>query len=209
MKKLGTEIFTHDFGHKVCAVVMRDINSKRVSVELYIIYADGSMSDIITIARKDFYTKKNCLDFFFDMDGGFGRDDIDKIRLGVLDALNDESAKEEIQSKATLEELHQSISKYIKTAEELPDCGVKFIKEGYGYISSEVLEEFVKEHKELGYKRIEILKRLKIMGALQNGKGRAYDMVVNIHGLRKHLYKIELAEEVADEQEDEVIENEN
>ena len=207
MTRLGKAIFTHDFGHVVYAVVMSDRSSKRLSVDIYVVYEDGNISDIITIPRKDFYTKKNCLDFFLDMEGEFGRDDIDSIRMGILDVLKDGNCKESIQCKATLEEIHQSISQFIydsvADSSESVDNDV-LIRGNYGYIMPEALERFVKENKELGYKRLEILKRLKILGALHCGKDRPYDTLVSLCGKKRRCYKIELVETVLEDSEEEV-----
>lgn len=209
MKKLGTTIHTNKWGYSVNAVVLRDKNSKRVSVEIYVVTPDGSMSDIITIPKKNVYAKKNYLDFMYDMEGMFTHDDITRLRPVIQNLLQNDNAMITVQDKATLDELHGAISTYIREeAEELSDnadCDI-FIKGAYGYMTTAKLEEFCKKHKLLGYKRLEILKRLKIMGALQNGKDRPYDTLVSIRGVKRHFYKIELAEQNQEvEQGEEVI----
>jgi len=207
MTRLGKAIFTHDFGHVVYAVVMSDRSSKRLSVDIYVVYEDGNISDIITIPRKDFYTKKNCLDFFLDMEGEFGRDDIDKIRMEIFEILNNGDCKESIQGRATLEEIHQSISQFIyDNAIDISENGENevFIKGNFGYLTTTSLDKFVKENKELGFKRLEILKRLKIMGALHCGKDRPYDTLVSLCGKKRRCYKIELVETVLGDSEEEV-----
>lgn len=212
MNRLGKDIFTHDFGHVVRAVVMSDRSSKRLSVDIYVEYVDGSISDIITIPRKDFYTKKNCLDFFLDMEGQFGRDDIDSIRMRIWEILQDESCIESVQCKATLDELYQCICQFIYDSTEDSsenDSNEVLIRGDFGYIMPEALERFVKENKELGFKRQEILKRLKIMGALHFGKNRPYDTLISLDGKKKRCYKVELPKEVKvdSEEEAEVIED--
>lgn len=207
-QRLGELIHTNGW-YSVYAVKMRDTSSCRVSLELYVVSEDGEMSDLITITRKDFYTKKNCFDVFLDLSCGFIRDDIDSIKNKASDILRKEHTAELAQGRATLLEMHLALSRYIReNGEDLPDnpdTGI-FIKDGYGYMSTQLMDSFIKEHKEVGYKRIEILKRLKIMGALENGKGRPYDTLVSIKGNKKHFYKILLAEETGtDTEEDEVI----
>lgn len=71
-------------------------------------------------------------------------------------------------------------------------------------MDSRMLDEFVKEHRHAGYKRLEILKRLKIMGALDSPNGRN-DVLVSIGGEKRRFYKILLAEETAETEECEVI----
>ena len=208
MNRLGKLIYTHDFGHEVYAVAWRDNNSRRMSVDLYIVYNDGSMSDIVTIPRKDVYKKKNFCDFFFDFDGDFGRDEIDKIVNAVKDICNRTEVKESQQGRATMVELHRAVSNYITVnQEELSDNtdAEVFVKNGYGYMTTGSMDKFISEHKELGYKRLEVLKRLKIMGALKNGKDRPYDLLVSIDNKKRRFYKIELAE-IVEENAEEVIE---
>lgn len=206
MNRLGQLIYTSDWGHEVYAVIMRDKNSKRVSVELYTVSDKGEMSDIITLARKDIFTKKNCFDFFYDLDGDFTRDNIDHIKIAVVEMLRNDSAVEDIQGRATIKEIHSSLSDYIREKSAEDSETIIFIKDGYGYMRTPCMEEFIKKYKELGYKRIEILKRLKIAGVLQNGKDRPYDKLVSIDGEKKHYYKILLAEKKEDEsEEDEVV----
>lgn len=206
--KLGTVVYTHDFGHKVYAVLMGDRSSKRLSIDMFVEYGDGSLSDIVTIPRKAIFEKKS-FEFLRDMYGDFGNDEIMSVKNGVAQIIKDDSLAQTVQSKATMDEIHQSVSSYIlENAEKLSDNSEAsvFIKGDYGYISFEKLEEFVKDNSEIGYKRLEILKRLKIMGALQPGKERPYDTMVNIGGNRKRFYKVELAKVCAEGKEDEVIE---
>lgn len=209
MERLGKEILLSDFGHAVYAVVMSDKSSKKLSIDIYVLYADGTMSDIITIPRKDIFTKKNCFDFFYEMEGEFGRDEIDSIKNRINDLLRKSDSKESVQGRATIEEIHQSISDYIRLNEkpvsESSENSV-FLKDGYGFMNAEAMKKFEKEYKDLGYKHLEIFRRLKIMGALQPANGRSYDTLVSINGKKKRYYKIELAEPKEEETADEVIE---
>lgn len=209
IKRLGDLIYTNNWEYKIYAVEMCDTSSSRVSYEMYVVSRDGEMSDLVTITRKDFYRKKSCFDVFLDLEGGFTRDDLDAIRNKFLDFLNEKHTIELTQGRATLEEMHLALSRYIReNAEDLsdnPDAGM-FIKDKYGYMLTPHMDAFVKIHKELGYKRIEILKRLKIMRCLENGKNRPYDTLVSVKGTKKHFYKIILAEEPdTDREECEVV----
>lgn len=208
MTTLGKLIYTSDFEYKVYALAMRDKSSSRVSVEIYVINPQGEMTDIVTIPKKDIYTKKTFLNFFYDMDGDFGRDEISKIATGILEVIKDESGQLVTQKKATMQELHSAVCTFIRdNAEELEDNihADIFIKDGYGYIKTEYLTQFIKDNKELGYsKRVDVLKRLKIMGALVAGKNRPYDISVSVGGEKKHFYKVILLDEQADEAEEEI-----
>lgn len=207
MDRLGTLIYTNSWGYTVYAVVMKDINSSRVSIELYVVSPDDEMSDIITLPRKDIYTKKNCFDFFYDMDGDFARDDIDKIKNEVMKILR--SGMETDQKRATMEELHVAVSRFVKdNVEDLkdnPEAEV-FIKDGYGYIKTSKMNAFIKDGGMSGYKRQDILKRLKIMGVLEHGKDRPYDILVSINNNKRRCYKILLAKKTGGEEKaDEVV----
>ena len=69
-----------------------------------------------------------------------------------------------------------------------------------------MLDTFAKEHKHVGYKRLEIIKRLKIMGVLVSSNNRN-DVLVSIKGEKKRFYKILLAEEPEEAEEYEVLNN--
>ena len=208
MKKLGEVIFTSAWEDKVHAVLLKEKTGQRVSVDLYIEDKAGELSDIVTLTRKDVITKKNYCDFLYDFGCGFSRDDIDVIKNKILHMVNDVDKAGVVQTRVTLTELHQAISDYIRdNSEELKDNAEAevFIKESFGYMITSKMDEFVNDNKKLGYKRLEVLKRLKIMGALQTGKGRPYDILVSVGGEKKRFYKIELAKKVKEEKEDEVI----
>lgn len=210
MENLGKILLEGNFGHKVMGILTMDKSSKRMSVDTYIISPDGSISDVTTVTRKDMMTKGTSLDFFLDMEGDFTRDNIDSIRLKLKHLFDDCTNASLVQSKATMEEIHRAVTEFVMEEEENlednPEADV-FIKEEYGYILTEKMDEFVKEYgKQLGYpKRVDILKRLKIMGALQNGNNRPYDILVSRQGFKQRFYKIELAEEASEEQADEVL----
>lgn len=215
MDRLGKMIYRNAWDYEVFAVLMRDVASTRISAELYTVSPTGEMSDIVTVQKQDIITKKNPLDFFLNLDGDFGRDDIDVIKNEVFNMLRGDKRcdMQTVQTKSPLSGIHFSLSGYIReNAEELTDNPETriFIKDGYGYMHTECMDEFVKENSELGYKRIDILKRLKIMGVLKNGANRPYDIQVSIGGVKIRFYKIQLAEEkVTEEKADEVIRIDN
>lgn len=214
MDRLGKMIYENAWGYKVYMVLLQEIASTRISIELYTVSPEGKMSDTISIQRQDIICKKNTLDFFFNLDGDFKQHDIDSIKYAIKQNLGiDRKIDTTIQHKYTMDGLHQAFSDYIrKNAQELYDnseAGI-FIKDGYGYLKTDRIADFIKVHEELGYKKLDILKRLKIMGALKNGANRPYDTLVSIGGVKKRFYKIQLAEEkVTEEKADEVIKIDN
>lgn len=209
MERLGKKIYENSWGYKVFTVVMRDKSSQRITVVMYIVTPDDKMSDMINIPRMKIFTSKKTFDFLYDMEGDFGRDDVEKIKGAVISLLKNYGDKDMVQTKSTMEEIHEAVSKYIRiNAEELqdnPEADV-FINGDYGFMSTPVMDDFIKEYKDLGYNRQEVLKRLKIMGALAYGKNRPYDTTVSIEGEKRRVYKILLAKEKSEEKEDEVIE---
>lgn len=201
MNRLGELIYENDFEYKVYAVSLRDNATTRISLEIYIVSPEGALSDLITIQKKDVYTKKNWANVFWGLEADFGRDDIDSIKHKIMKHIK-KSPDTCFQSKETPEGLHQLISSYIRENENCSyqkndetETGI-LIKDGYGYMDSHMLDEFVKENKHAGYKRLEIIKCLKIMGALVNSNNRN-DVLVSIKGEKRRFYKILLAEEPA------------
>ncbi len=209
MNKLGKKIYINKNGYEVFVVYMRDAASTRISAEMYTVSPSGEMSDLITVPKHDLVGKKP-LTCFLDLDGDFDFNDILNIKAKAVEGLSD-AQKESTLNKSPLAGIHVTFSRHIrKNAEELqdnPDADI-FIKGGYGYLRTDCMDKFVREHPELGYKRVEILKRLKIMGALENAPNRPYDMLISINNVKKRFYKVLLADESRlEEKPDEVIAN--
>lgn len=209
MKQLGKVLYENDWGYKVCAVLLRDVASMRISIELYILSPQGEMSDIVSVRRSDINTKKKPLDFIFNFEGGFTRDEIAIIRNKVKELFQENENAETEQNGCSLNEIHCMISEFIRQRayglEDNPKTEI-FVKDGFGYMRTDKMTGFLKENPEIGYKRVEILKRLKIMGVLKNGTQRPYDIQVSVGNEKKRFYKVQLAEqEATEEKADEVI----
>ncbi len=209
MNKLGKKIYINEKGFEVYVVYMRDAASTRISVEMYTVSPSGEMSDLITVPKHVLVGKKS-LDFFLDLDGDFCLDDIVAIKNEAVKNLQDAKI-ETTQTKSPLAGIQNTLSIYIRNnAKELQDNldADIFIRDGFGYLRTDCMDKFVREHPELGYKRVEILKRLKIMGALENAPNRPYDMLISINNSKRRFYKILLADESRREDKpDEVIVN--
>lgn len=190
-------VFTNQNGYKVYAVGVKDVASTRVSIECYVKSPKGEMSEIFSVRRRDLMTRNNPVDFFYDLDGGFDDKEIDSIRSIFL-TLIDEGGKMTSQSRSTPLEIHHAVSEYIrKEAEKLKDNPKTniFIRGKYGYMETCLMDQMVLANRDLGVKRKDVLKILKIMGVLITGKNRPYDNIVAINGERKRVYIIELAKE--------------
>lgn len=208
MTKLGQNIHTNSLKYKVYAVAVRDLGTTRISVEVYIVSPKGEISDIHTISRKNFIAGKNSLNFLLDLQGNFSNDDLKIIHDKLKVIFYDTSPSEEctVQSKATIGELHQIISDYIReNAEDLKDNSKAdiFIQGNLGFMRTTLMKDFLEKNKEelAGYKKLDIFKRLKILGALIPDASRPYDTLVSQDGEKKRFYKIELAETQEEEKE--------
>lgn len=197
MNNLGTLLYTSTKGYKLYGLMTRDVSSTRVSGELYTISPKGEMSDLITVRKKDTFTKKDFMDFLLDYAGDFTRDDIDKISVKVkeLFAGNDIT---EIQGKQTLNEMLCTIRNQIRKISKDSDNSLfqdVFIENNAGYIKTKAFSDFCRQCEDLDFKRLEVLKRLKIMGALKPGVNRTYDTSKKIKGNVCKVYCISLEEE--------------
>lgn len=207
MERKGTLIHEDDWGNKVFMAPMRDVASSKVSVDLYVVTPEDKMTELYTIQKQDVYNKKSCFDFLLGLEFGFKRDDVDKIKNGVMDALENGSCMLTAQGKATCEEMHKAVCRYIEdNKEELednPEAEV-FVRDGYGFILTKRFDAFVKENADLGRKKLEILKHLKVMGALKPSDSRVYDVQVKRKSDSPYFYRIEMVN--TEEVDGEVIE---
>lgn len=208
-KSTSIKVYTNAWGYEIYVAIFRDLSSKRVSIEIYIVSPDGSMSTLIPIKRQALL-KNNACDFLMNYEGDFTRDDCIAVANELKSLLNQGKEYSTEYTKATPKELHNVISNFIRdNAEELEDnpkaeC---FIKDGFGYMKTTKMDVFIKSEKDnIGYsKRVEILKLLKVMGVLLNAPNRPYDTLVSIKGEKIHYFKIVMAEEMKEEQADEEI----
>lgn len=211
MEKLGHVVYINDWDYKVRIVHLREIGTRKMSFQIYVEAPDGTMSDITTIKLSEFNSKPKVLDFLYDMEGGFTFNDIASIKGNIR--ISDYKAID-IEEKLPIERIHSEVSRYIqKNVGEATDNieSEVFIRNGYGYVQVNRFEADLKKDEilqSLGYKKLEILKRLKILGALEPGKNRPYDNSIRTNGELKRYYKILLAEESEiEEEEDEVFNN--
>lgn len=196
LERLGKSICKTD-DCEVFALMESDVNSKRVAVSLILKYKDGSLTKPHSIPRKDIIAKRNCLDnYFFDIKGNFSHGDV----ITMKDALNkmvgslDSNDYSQGQEEATLEEIKERIYYFIRdNKDKRQDV---FIKGNYGCMETKVLDEFLKQNKDLKHSRVDILRWLKIMGLLQISKGRPYDYLESVNGTKKRVYKIDLSDEI-------------
>lgn len=175
-----------------------------MSFQIYVEAPEGTMSDITTIKLSDFNSKAKALNFLYDMEGGFTYTDIEKIKGNIK--ISDYKVID-IEEKLPIERIHSEVSRYIRKNSEEIDDNIEsevFIENDYGYVQVNRFEEDLKKDEilqSIGYKKLEILKRLKILGALEPGKNRPYDYSIRINGDLKRYYRILLDEEMNIEEE--------
>lgn len=205
MNRLGTKIYGTAWGDEVYAVITKNKNNMRMSAELYFKTANGSVSELYTVRKQDICSKKNYMDFLLDLEIEITKDEIIAIKNKLLDLMKPNKERVQIQTRATLKEAHVSVSKYIiENQEELKDNpkAEVFLRNGYAYMTSGAWEQFMKENKELGYKKLELLKNFKVQGILIPAKDRPYDCLVSINGKKDWFYRFILHEEVDTENEE-------
>lgn len=198
---LGTKLCETEQGYIVYAVLNKDVSSLRLAVDVYVVTPENEMSKILTFKRCDVLKKKKWTNIFLDMDGGFTKEDLEKLQT-AMDSLLSENGQITLgQSCATVEEVHRAISKHIReNKEELSDNPFAecFVKDDIGYMATSQMEKFIKANSDLGYKRLEVLKHLKYLGVLQPADDRAYDTLISLNGKKLRYYKFQLAEKAVE-----------
>lgn len=187
--------------HKVLGRVERDTATLRLSVAVMIQNPDGRLSEPVTIQRSKLLTagEKELL-WICDSSGNFDLDDLKSVRGKLLKLLEKPSGEiVETADKATATEILEKLSGYIISKSELlsPDGKIIlvptiFSKNGYGYIETKKFSEFISNHKDMGWSRLEVLKLLKRNSLLQIGKDRTYDKKIKLNGKCGNYYVIQL-----------------
>lgn len=197
MKRLGTLLYENAEGYKLFGLLAREASSQRVSAELYCITPQNKMSDIITVTRREACLKKNACEVLLDLEAGFTLDEMLIVHNEIL-KLFGMGQLAEFPSRQTLDEMLDVIREQIKKISESSDNPLfrdVFIEDNTGYIKTTVFDNFCRQCEDLDFKRMEVLKRLKIMGALKPGKGRAYDNSKKVNGNVFKFYCISLGED--------------
>lgn len=194
MERLGTLLYENAEGYKLFGLLARDASAQRVSAQLYGVRPDGEMSDLMKIGRKDACTKKNLGDFLLDLEADFTTDEVLTISSKIRDLLNNDNFVE-LQNKQTMSQMYDCIIETITEISGEPEHPLHseiFIENDFGYIHTTIFDAFCQQCQQLDFKRVEVLQRLKVMGALKVGKGRVYDMTKKVNGKPEKFYCIEM-----------------
>lgn len=164
-------IHTGTWGDELYMIGLEDNSKKKQSIGFYLIDADKNMSEIISVSRSKLFTSKNPCDFAYDLAADFSRDDVYKIKNEVIK--NFRSLKNVDVSEAVgIEKAHFMLCEYVINNEK-PDS-VFLDDEGYCNIQTTEFERILKKL-ETGYKKLPLLRALKVKEALKIGKGRSFD----------------------------------
>ncbi len=167
----STLLYTGTWDDKLYMVGLEDNSKKRLSIGFYIIDKDGKMSEIHSVSRSKFYTSKNPCDFIYDLNVEFTRDDVDKIKCEIFK--NFHGLKNVDVSEAVgIDVAHRMLCEHV-IQNEVPDS-VYLDDEGYCVIETKKFEMILKEL-ETGYKKLQLLRALKVKEALKIGEGRSFD----------------------------------
>ena len=159
------------------------------------------------------------LNWLKDYSETFTDDDLEIVKKEVHKILAD-VPKEVIETsdKLTPSEVFGRLTEFITKRCELvsPDGEVfleppAFIKDGYGYVRTTEFESFISSNKDMGWKRLEVLKMLKRNSLLQTGKERTYDKKIKVNGHSANYYAVRLLSDekgnlITEDEPDETIE---
>ena len=189
---------------KILGYVERDSVTLRLSAMVAVQIEDGRISKEVPIQRSKLQRSTQVLDWIKDYDEEFSDDDFEIIKRKVEALLLNAPKKiDETSEQATTSEVLEKLTEYIEicSGEVITPDGkmlirhAVFIRNGYGYIRTTKLSEFISENKDMGWSRLEILKLLKRNGLLQTGKDRTYDKKIKINGSCDNYYVIKLPQD--------------
>jgi len=164
-------LHTGTWGDKLYMIGLEDNSKKRLSIGFYIVDHEEKMSEIHSVNRSKFFTSKNPCDFVYDLKADFTRDDVDLIKNKILQNFRTVTSVE-VSEAVGIEEAHFMICEYVN--HHKVEDSVYLDDEGYCNIQTKEFEKILKEL-ETGYKKLPLLRALKVKEAMKIGKGRSFD----------------------------------
>ncbi len=184
----STFIYKNSWECELHMVGLQDNSKKRQSVGYFVISPDGKMSEIHTISRNKFFTSKNWCDFVYDLAGDFDRVDVDAIKNEVFKQFRG-LEKVDVSEAIGIEEAHFMLCEYVSN--HTVEDSVYLDDEVYCNIQTKEFEKILKEL-ETGYKKLPLLRALKVKEAMKIGKGRSFDYkLYNKEGSPYWAYRFE------------------
>ncbi len=146
-----------------------------------------------------------CLNFFMDMVGDFGVDEVTVIRERTKDVIKNKANMILLNENRSVRDVYLALYEFIEANKELKKITAitnAYVKDGCGYIRTTFMDDFMQLYgRTLGYKRLEILKMLKLHGFLRCSDSRNYDVQVNIDNNRIYFYVIKFQNEFVPKKE--------
>ena len=147
------------------------------------------------------------LTFLYDYDAGLQEDDLKIIKKNILSMFLEPSDIVEQAEKSSEREVVERLKEYIQIRNnegaavdgKITIDPLIFIKNKIGYIRTTSFESFISENKDMGWKRLEVLKMLKRERLLITDKDKVYQKKMKHNGSGKDYYAIKLPEEAENE----------
>lgn len=147
------------------------------------------------------------LTFLYDYDAGLQEDDLKIIKKNILSMFLEPSDIVEQAEKLSEREVVERLKEYIQIRNnegaavdgKITIDPLIFIKNKIGYIRTTSFESFISENKDMGWKRLEVLKMLKRERLLITDKDKVYQKKMKHNGSGKDYYAIKLPEEAENE----------
>ncbi len=192
-------LHTGTWGDKLYMVGLEDNSKKKLSIGFFVVDHEGKMSEIISISRSKFFTSKNPCDFVYDLAADFTRDDVVIIKNKVLQNLRSINYVD-VSEAVGIDEAYMMLCEYVYN--HRVEDSVFIDDDGYGNVETKKLEGILKEL-ECGYKKLQLLKALKVKEVLLIGKGRSFDYkLYDKDGNPYWAYRIKNIYEVEDDSND-------
>lgn len=147
------------------------------------------------------------LNFLYDYNAGLQDDDLKIIKNNIFSMFLEPSDIVEQAEKSSEREVVERLKEYIQIRNnegaavdgKITIDPLIFIKNKIGYIRTTSFESFISENKDMGWKRLEVLKMLKREGLLITDKDKVYQKKMKHNGSGKDYYAIKLPEEAENE----------
>ena len=186
----GFEIHVDEYRHQ----------TKKTLSFWFIIVENGEASEPYIISRNKIIRSNFSLDFLRDYSVNIDKLTIEQIEEKFKSVMQNLDNNILIDGdKAKFSEVYDALVSYIGKYEEntlQSSPRTIYIENGYGFILTNYMDEAISELKSYGYKRLELLKALRINNKLDISAGRPYDYGVNFNKKTEHYYKIILEEKV-------------
>lgn len=164
-----------------------DLAAKHQSFGIIIEAPDGTISSPYIIKKSEIGKKKTVFNFLFDCEGDFDQRDIEAVKAVIFDKMKNAPSMPG-NERATIQQVIKKVVNYVEENESVLG-GRTYIKDGCINIETTALEKILKEL-ECGWKKLDVLRMLRIMGILIVGEGRSYDIsAVDVKGTNYHVYR--------------------